>query len=94
MAYFDSSKNRALWEIRLKELRAERAAREAGEEKIPTRMERGPAPSPVRIPVTYKELLAEELQAVQNRRPAAAAMEQAKTRTKESAPQKKREASL
>ena len=30
MAYFDSSKNRALWEIRLGELKKERAAREAG----------------------------------------------------------------
>ena len=29
MAYFDSSKNRALWEIRLGQLRRERAAREA-----------------------------------------------------------------
>ena len=30
MAYFDSSKNRALWEIRLGELRKARAMRESG----------------------------------------------------------------
>ena len=57
MAYFDSSKNRALWEIRLGELKKERAAREAGggrgvREETPKELT-----GKVRIPISYQELL-------------------------------------
>lgn len=61
MAYFDSSKNKALWEIRLGQLRKERAAREAGggstafkeeTEKVMT--------GAVRVPISYQELLQKE----------------------------------
>lgn len=60
MAYFDSSKNRALWEIRLGELKKERAAREAGgggsvREEAPKEMT-----GKVRIPISYQELLKRE----------------------------------
>lgn len=61
MAYFDSKKNRALWEIELQELRKEKAARAAG--KVPqhartvekkSNLDRGA------IRTSYKELLKEE----------------------------------
>ncbi len=61
MAYFDSSKNRALWEIRLGQLRKERAAREAGlgsenfREQAPREMA-----DHVRVPISYQELLKRE----------------------------------
>lgn len=84
MAYFDSSKNRALWEIRLKELRAERAARAAGEGKSQAfREQKTAAASRTRVPMTYKELLAEEAKAVQSRRRGQASMERSRTREKE-----------
>ncbi len=74
MAYFDSSKNRALWAIRLTELKKERAAREAGEtvgmRMESSAMERTAAPSRVRV--TYQELLKEEAMAsktAEKRRP-------------------------
>ncbi|MCI8536793.1 MAG: hypothetical protein HFG68_14745 [Hungatella sp.] len=61
MAYFDSSKNRALWEIRLGELRKEREARQAGgtstafEEQAQREMS-----GTTRVRITYEELLREE----------------------------------
>lgn len=61
MAYFDSSKNRALWEIRLGQLKKERAAREAGggggsiREQAPKEMSGN-----VRVPISYQELLKRE----------------------------------
>lgn len=61
MAYFDSSKNRALWEIRLGQLRKERAAREAGIQN-PAFMEESKRimTGAVRIPISYQELLKRE----------------------------------
>ncbi len=64
MAYFDSSKNRALWEIRLGELRRERAAREAGggeglQRDQPVKQVQNPS----RVRVTYQQLLKEEAMA-------------------------------
>ena len=64
MAYFDSSKNRALWEIRLGELRKEREARQAGgtgtafEEQAQKEMS-----GATRVRITYEELLREEAMA-------------------------------
>lgn len=64
MGYFDSSKNRALWEIRLGELRKERAAREAGNAgRMPqSQAERQPV-NPSRVRVTYQQLLKAEASA-------------------------------
>lgn len=68
MGYFDSSKNRALWEIELQNLRKLRAERMAGkqvkaeptvETQIKTQKE------PVRM--TYQELLKEETAAAQKK---------------------------
>ena len=61
MAYFDSSKNKALWEIRLGQLRKERAARLAGgggtafKEEAEKNMT-----GSVRVPISYQELLKRE----------------------------------
>lgn len=62
MAYFDSSKNRALWEIRLGQLRKERAARESGiaGDGLDARTEEAKMAGAVRIPVSYQELLRRE----------------------------------
>ncbi len=94
MAYFDSSKNRALWEIRLKELRAERAAREAGEGRGTAFKENQPVASPFRVRMTYKELLAEESMSAQNRKRGPAPMERENVRNKENAQERQREAGL
>lgn len=95
MAYFDSSKNRALWEIRLKELRAERAARASGEGKSQTFKERQPAAaSPARVRMTYKELLAEEARSVQSRRRGPTSMERGKSREKDASMERRKEAGL
>ncbi len=71
MAYFDSSKNRALWDIRLGELRKARAAREAGETTgiHLTEQTASKTVNPTRVRVTYKELLQEEMKATEKRRP-------------------------
>ena len=84
MAYFDSTKNRALWEIRLGELKKERAAREAGgggsvREEAPKEMT-----GKVRIPISYQELLKRE--AMENGRERAA-----KDQVRERARQRQRE---
>jgi len=92
MAYFDSSKNRALWEIRLKELRVERAAREAGEGRGTAFKEHQPTATPSRVRITYKELLAEEAKSVQSRKRGPAPME--RSRAKENTQERQREASL
>lgn len=61
MAYFDSSKNRALWEIRLGQLRKERAAREAGGGNEAFREETAKTiTSATRVPISYQELLKRE----------------------------------
>ena len=60
MGYFDSSKNRALWEIELQNLRKLRAEREAGHhvtvERAAERVKTGREP----VRMTYQELLKEE----------------------------------
>lgn len=66
MGYFDSTKNRALWEIRLTELRKERAAREAGGGAGVGMTQDQPQAKPAnpsRVRVTYQQLLREEAQA-------------------------------
>ena len=60
MGYFDSTKNRALWEIELQNLRKLRAERAAGKhvtaEPAVTRALSGKAP----VRMTYQDLLREE----------------------------------
>ncbi len=62
MAYFDSTKNRALWEIELAALRKEREARAAGKTgaaaSAVTHQKQMSGKEPVRM--TYQELLREE----------------------------------
>lgn len=62
MAYLDSQKNRAMWEIRLEGLRKQRADREAG--KIPEQKQPEAAAEiqPHRRRITYEELLQREAQ--------------------------------
>lgn len=86
MAYFDSQKNRALWEIELQTLRKLRAEREAGiDSSVPVQKESVRQLSgcePVRM--TYQELLKEEAlatrKAPKRERPV---VEKAKERQKE-----------
>lgn len=89
MAYFDSSKNRALWEIRLGELKRERAAREAGGSSGPlTNQPVKEAGNPYRVRVTYQELLKKEAEATKKsagRRPRAMEREKDKSRLSERA---------
>ena len=65
MGYFDSSKNRALWDIELQNLRKLRAERAAGKhvvmEQTVSRQMTGKEP----IRMTYQELLKEEAAASQ-----------------------------
>lgn len=61
MAYFDSSKNKALWEIRLGQLKKERAAREAGGGSTAFKEEaKKTMTDAVRVPISYQELLKRE----------------------------------
>ena len=60
MAYFDSSKNKTLWEIRLGQLRKERAAREAGGGSTAFREQAPTLADSVRVPISYQELLKRE----------------------------------
>lgn len=61
MAYFDSSKNRALWEIRLGQLKKERDAREAGGANEAFREETAKTMgNATRVPISYQELLKRE----------------------------------
>lgn len=61
MAYFDSSKNKALWEIRLGQLKKERDAREAGSGNEALKEETAKTmTSATRIPISYQELLKRE----------------------------------
>ena len=65
MGYFDSSKNRALWDIELQNLRKLRAERAAGKhvvmEQTASRQMTGKEP----VRMTYQELLKEEAAASQ-----------------------------
>lgn len=61
MAYFDSSKNRALWEIELQELKRQRADRQAGKtsgivKREPVKTLTGREP----VKMSYADLLKEE----------------------------------
>ena len=84
MGYFDSTKNRALWEIELQNLRKLRAERASGKH-----VTAGPAVTKVTgkepVRMTYQELLKEEAAAVQKapKKERQAAMEAAKERQKE-----------
>ncbi|MCQ2517790.1 MAG: hypothetical protein MJ119_03425 [Lachnospiraceae bacterium] len=75
MAYFDSPKNRALWNKELNELRKQRELRAQGlDESLNRRMEEREAAKEVtmetayRERTSYKELLAEETASIQNAR--------------------------
>lgn len=84
MGYFDSTKNRALWEIELQNLRKLRAERAEGKHVTaePT-VTKVTGKEPVRM--TYQELLKEEAAAVQKapKKERQAVMEAAKERQKE-----------
>ena len=65
MGYFDSTKNRALWEIELQNLRKLRAERASGKHVVaePTAARQLSGKEPVRM--TYQDLLKEEAAATQ-----------------------------
>lgn len=63
MAYFDSSKNRAMWEIELAALRWEKAARRQAGAADTGRQETMVKQSQAVIRMTYQELLKEEAEA-------------------------------
>lgn len=70
MGYFDSPKNKALWNKELSRLRQEREARKRGEpsESVETRKEQmREAEGPKKERVTYQQLLAEEQGEKKNR---------------------------
>lgn len=91
MAYFDSSKNRALWEIRLGELRKKRALRESGMESTFTEESKQEKTAGTRVRITYEELLKEEAMASEkNKGRERPAREMARERTRE--PAREREA--
>ena len=85
MGYFDSTKNRALWEIELQNLRKLRAERASGKhmttEPAAVRVLTGKEP----VRMTYQELLKEEAAAAQKspKRERQAAMELSKEKQKE-----------
>lgn len=84
MGYFDSTKNRALWEIELQNLRKLRAERAAGKHvTIEPSVAKVTGKMPVRM--TYQELLKEEAASVQRapKKERQAALEAAKERQKE-----------
>ena len=85
MGYFDSQKNRALWEIELQNLRKLRAERAAGKHStsVHTEVRQLTGREPVRM--TYQELLKEEAAATRKapKKERQAAMEAAKERQKE-----------
>lgn len=89
MAYFDSSKNRALWEIRLGQLRKERELRLQGDagdafkEEADRQMSAG-----TRIRMTYQELLQEEAMASEKNRKERGAREMGRDRTRVRAPER------
>ncbi|MBO5199416.1 MAG: hypothetical protein J6B85_13030 [Lachnospiraceae bacterium] len=62
MGYFDSPKNRAIWEIELKELKKEKQNRRLAGEEGPrkTSVQAAKEEIPGRERTSYKELLAEE----------------------------------
>ena len=60
MGYFDSSKNRALWEIELQNLRKLRAEREAGQHVTVERTSDKTMTGREPVRMTYQELLKEE----------------------------------
>lgn len=76
MAYFDSSKNRAKWEIELAALRKERKLREQGGGNAPNHKEMDAGQKPMVVRMTYQELLKEEAEA-SRREPAKARPEMA-----------------
>lgn len=94
MGYFDSTKNKALWEIRLKELRKERAAREAGGGgNLHRETAQKQAPSVTRVRVSYQELLKEEAKASErNKKKASAEHSRERSRDRERGQERQREA--
>lgn len=61
MAYFDSSKNRALWEIELQDLKRQRAERQAGKTSGEVKRETPKVMAERKsVKMTYADLLKEE----------------------------------
>ena len=85
MGYFDSQKNRALWEIELQNLRKLRAERAAGKHATVERTTEKQLAGKVPVRMTYQELLKEEAAAVRKapKKERQAAMEAVKERQKE-----------
>ena len=66
MAYFDSAKNRALWQKELAGLKQERARRESmGFAAVGKGKAKGAEDRPGRVRITYAQLEKEEYEAVQ-----------------------------
>ena len=84
MGYFDSQKNRALWEIELQNLRKLRAERASGKHVTVERVAERQLAGKVPVRMTYQELLKEEAAAAQKspKKERQAAMEAAKERQK------------
>lgn len=85
MGYFDSTKNRALWEIELQNLRKLRAERAAGKHVVAERTEEKTLTGKEPVRMSYQELLKEEAAATQKapNRERQMAKEAAKERQKE-----------
>lgn len=93
MGYFDSTKNKALWEIRLKELRKERAAREAGGGgNLHRETAQKQASSVTRVRVSYQELLKEEAKASERNKKKASEYSRERSRDRERGQERQREA--
>ena len=87
MAYFDSKKNRALWEIELQNLRKLREDHMSGKAVAAPQTQEAvkPAPGYERVRMTYQDLLKEEAAATRKapNRERQMAMEHAKEHRKE-----------
>lgn len=93
MGYFDSTKNKALWEIRLKELRKERAAREAGGGgNLHRETAQKQASSVTRVRVSYQELLKEEAKASERNKKKGSEYSRERSRDRERGQERQREA--
>lgn len=93
MAYFDSAKNRALWQKELAGLKQERARRESmGFAAVGKGNAKGAENSPGRVRMTYAQLQKEEYEAVQVKKNQRA--ERTRTATAERSAERAPEASI
>lgn len=96
MAYFDSPKNRVLWEMEMKDLRRQRADFEAGRlDDFAGAKKADRMGAELRKPVTLEQLEREEAAASKSaRREAAAPKARDREKTVEKAPERSRDAPL